>query len=678
LDAVVIGSGYGGAVVAARLAEAGMSVALLERGPRLATGDLRQSDDPRYLKKVVDVVISSSNVAYRTGKVVGGASLPMDGAHFRMPQKSFEARDANGRRYWPEVYSRAALDPYYQRAEAMLQIRQRAWDEVPKAGGLFAKMLAQAGASCERAPMNYAGCLQCGFCAAGCIFDRKKTVLHTYIPLAESHGAVVHAGAKVQRVEPAGTAYRVLYEQGGEAKELSATRVVIAGGGLHTPALLLRSAPQLPGLSAQVGENFNNNGEHGFVGVLPEGFDDLARYRCYQGMENGGVMTFHWFESDGFTLHPGAGTEPSILVARLAATGHAVLPGRAWGLEYKRFAETVYPHRLIAFSSLGLADGHGAVALAGDGSPDVVRRSRAGYDAYLDRLEAIVAEVGRRTGVTIVPAVPHELAGSSSAHLLSSPHGRLEGDRRGGRGLRGVRVREPVLLRRERAAVCTGREPSFDHRRGGRARGGADGGEGMSGDGIDRREFLRRAGLALGALAWRCTPRPEGCELPAFDALPQGDASGLPHLGGAPAGHEGRVIAAFVDTIVPGRHRDPKGAPGGIDVGAPGLFFDPALEAGPLVAVVVELLDLQARDLFEGRNFDALAVAEREEVIEATLKSVASFELAVQFAKLTYFSSPAAGCHLGYPGANPGYRDDPDYSFRKPMSEEITSDGNLP
>src|SRR5688572_29392261 len=108
--AVIVGSGYGGSIVAARLATAGVSTLILERGRRLGPGDLRQSDDPRYIQSIVDVVVASDNVAFRTGKLVGGASIPMDGAHFRTPQKSFEATDTAGKPFWPEPYSRQTLD----------------------------------------------------------------------------------------------------------------------------------------------------------------------------------------------------------------------------------------------------------------------------------------------------------------------------------------------------------------------------------------------------------------------------------------------------------------------------------------------------------------------------------------------------------------------------------------
>jgi choline dehydrogenase-like flavoprotein len=222
-----------------------MGVLVLERGPRREPADLRQSDDPRYLLDVIDLVVTGDNIGYRTGKLVGGASIAMDGAHFRLPQRSFDVA-TDGTRVWPEAYSRVALDPYYDLAEAMLKVRQFPWAEIPKAGGLFAKMLDAAGASCDRARMNYADCLQCGFCAQGCIYNKKVTALQTYIPLAESLGAEFRAGADVGVIEPSGTGYHVRYTRDGEAHEVFGQRVIVACGGLHSPALLWRSSSYLP------------------------------------------------------------------------------------------------------------------------------------------------------------------------------------------------------------------------------------------------------------------------------------------------------------------------------------------------------------------------------------------------------------------------------------------------
>ena len=421
-DVVVIGSGYGGAIPATRLAEAGMSVLLLERGKNRGTGDLTQSDAPVEIQEVIDLVIARNNVAFRTGKLVGGASINMDGAFFRMPQKSFEARDGKGRRYWPDLYSRAALDPYYEKAEAMMKIRQVGWDEVPKTAGLFGMMLDAAGASCELSRMNYHNCLQCGFCSVGCVFDRKMTLRHTYLPLAYAAGATLISEATVSTIEPssASSGYLVSYQRGAASTVVHGTRVIVAGGGIHTSALLLRSKAKLPKLSPHVGKNFNNNGEFAFVGLVPESFAELSSVFCYKGMENGGLMSFHWYDEEGFTLHPGAGLEPTVLTGDFKSATDAALPSRSWGLEYKRFAERVYPHKLIAFSALGLADGHAEIAIDGAGKPDIVTTDRTAFDAYIDRLEEIVTAVGKTSGITLFPSVPRELSGTTSAHLLSA------------------------------------------------------------------------------------------------------------------------------------------------------------------------------------------------------------------------------------------------------------------
>lgn len=420
MDAIVIGSGYGGSIVAARLAEAGLSVTVLERGPRRRTEDLKQSDELGHIQSVVDLVVSSGSLGFRTGSMVGGASVNMDGAHFRVPRKSLELTDATGRRRWPAAYTPESMAPYYDKVERMMSIRQMAWNEIPKAGGMFGKMLALAGASCERARMNYRDCLNCGFCATGCIFEKKNTMLQTYLPLAERKGAVVTPNAQVQRIEEMTGGYRVHYVEAGAAKTLEAKRVVVACGGIHSAALLLRSRAGLTRLSDHVGRNFNNNGEHGYVGILPADFDGIEDYRAWIGMDNGGLMSFHWFESHDVTLHPGAGLEPSLFAAAVSAASHPVLPARSWGLEYKRFVETVYPKRVIAFSVLGLDAGFWRVTTRNDGSADIVAEDRTASDAYLDRVETVMEEISRKSGVTLVPAIARRNYGTTSTHLLSA------------------------------------------------------------------------------------------------------------------------------------------------------------------------------------------------------------------------------------------------------------------
>lgn len=156
------------------------------------------------------------------------------------------------------------------------------------------------------------------------------------------------------------------------------------------------------------------------------------------------------------------------------------------------------------------------------------------------------------------------------------------------------------------------------------------------------------------------------------------DPSALPTLGGAPDTHDGRVIAAFIDTVVPGQHRDPEGKVGGIDVGAPGMFFDPDLPAAPFLPLLVVLLDAASTGAHPDRTFDQLTPAEREQVLTDALAATPLLDFAVQLGKLAFFSSEQAGLTLGYPGPNPGYVNDTNLSFGTAITTELTIDGNYP
>jgi hypothetical protein len=194
----------------------------------------------------------------------------------------------------------------------------------------------------------------------------------------------------------------------------------------------------------------------------------------------------------------------------------------------------------------------------------------------------------------------------------------------------------------------------------------------------NRRDFIRVATAAAGAFAVApilgCASEDAGPEAacdPVFDGVC------LPSLGGAPDTHDGHVIAAFVDTIVPGAHRDPEGKPGGIDVDAPAMFFDEALPAAEFVPLLVVYLDGVSRRDFGGREFVELEYDERDSAVAAALDGFEPAALAVQMAKLAFYSSEGAARYLGYPGPNGGYYDHPDFTFGAVMATEITDDGNL-
>ena len=122
LDAIVVGSGFVGAVAAARLAQAGLRVAILERGRRwprgsfprddtdLKTGWLWQAGGGLFDIRWLDRMLSVQAAGW------GGGSLVYANVFARPSDETF-------RPYWPLSYSRATLDRYFDLAAHMLEVR---------------------------------------------------------------------------------------------------------------------------------------------------------------------------------------------------------------------------------------------------------------------------------------------------------------------------------------------------------------------------------------------------------------------------------------------------------------------------------------------------------------------------------------------------------------------------
>jgi len=380
-DAVVVGSGFGGAITALRLAEAGRRVIVLERGRRLVDRDFEQSHDVRYLASIYSTVTKrDGSVFFRSARVVGGGSLLFAGAMPRAPSEAFAFEDDEGR-LWPEGLDRTAFEPYYRRVEEALGVRQIRWDEVPKTGGAFARMCAEQDIACDRIPFCYEGCRQCGWCSSGCVFGAKTTLLDTYIPEAEALGAVVRAEADVQHVMPLRDGrYRVTYlEPSGRAEQVEGDVVCLAGGALATPAILLRSATDLP--------------DNGDVGIFIELPDHYPSVDCYKGRENTGIMLYHFWQEHRFTFHPGL--HPLALFGAVEVHPEGMRP---FGLDHKRWVEEVFPGRITAGLCMGLVPGEGRVVLSDDGLPRVEFELTDRLREHIATCEAALASIVEPAG----------------------------------------------------------------------------------------------------------------------------------------------------------------------------------------------------------------------------------------------------------------------------------------
>jgi choline dehydrogenase-like flavoprotein len=277
LDAIVIGSGFGGSLAAHALVEAGWSVLLLERGGWVERGAHNWDEDavgpltPHYgTEWAYRVEGESRPPTIASYHCVGGASVFYGGVSLRFRERDFEpipqiAGDSGAR--WPFGY--AELAPYYDEVERLLGVAGEAGSdpiEPPRSGPFpqragelapVSRRLAGAARALGLRPfrlplaINYtatperSACLACGSCDGFACAVSAKNDLATVVlgPLLrrglrlESDTVAVRLPAEGGRVTVVETVHRVT----GERRSFRAPHVFLAAGALATPHLLLAS-----------------------------------------------------------------------------------------------------------------------------------------------------------------------------------------------------------------------------------------------------------------------------------------------------------------------------------------------------------------------------------------------------------------------------------------------------
>ncbi|TMQ21953.1 MAG: GMC family oxidoreductase [Deltaproteobacteria bacterium] len=300
IDVIVIGSGYGAGVCAARLAEAGARVVVLERGREFGAaqrfpdtaqqiGDNVQIDSDLFsrrhrlglynfhINRDLDVLVGCGLGG--TSLINANVAIKPDPRVLMQPMWPKKIREAAERKIRDAVdQEHPSLEAYFERARAVLDPAQ--YPDRPRIPRKLAAMLAQGGERClvnvhfGEDETNSIGvpqrpCNGCGDCITGCNFFAKKTLCFTYLPIAKSYGAKIFVQCDVSHIERASDGrWIVRYQRLSDGDEpvaadrsLTARSVIVGAGVLGTAGILLRSKAQGLAISDELGGRFSGNGD---------------------------------------------------------------------------------------------------------------------------------------------------------------------------------------------------------------------------------------------------------------------------------------------------------------------------------------------------------------------------------------------------------------------------------
>ena len=246
-DVCVVGSGPGGAMVASRLAAAGAKVVVLEEGGYHQKDDFDMQEStafPMLYQDRGNRATADLSISVLQGRAVGGGTVVNWTTSYRTPDDVLGYwRDQEGLALTP-----ALLAPHFEEVERRLGIQKVELEDTNANNRSIYDGCKKLGWQVDTTRRNVRGCLRTGYCGMGCPVDAKQSAALTYLPDAVAHGAEVYARCRVQKIEWSGKRAvaaigRVLHgdRETGRTVRVEPRVMVIAGGALNSPALLLRS-----------------------------------------------------------------------------------------------------------------------------------------------------------------------------------------------------------------------------------------------------------------------------------------------------------------------------------------------------------------------------------------------------------------------------------------------------
>ena len=247
VDAVIIGAGAAGSVMAYELARRGLSVVVLERGSRQDPQSFEHNELemlPRLYKHAGLQTTDDGEVVIAQGSAVGGSTVINNAIWLRADLDrvlaDWSAAGAN--------VPREALVQGYEEIERALHVSPVDPKLANRGAEFFLRGCRELGIPGKYLDNNRAACIACGWCNYGCRYNRKTSMLVTYVPWAEARGAqIVDRCDDVQILRRGSAAVGARCVREGQEMTIEAERVVVCAGAVGSSAVLLQSAISLDG-----------------------------------------------------------------------------------------------------------------------------------------------------------------------------------------------------------------------------------------------------------------------------------------------------------------------------------------------------------------------------------------------------------------------------------------------
>ncbi len=267
-DAIVIGSGASGAVMAYELANKGMKVLVLERGKRYNPAtDFEHNEMQMYAKLYKNCGLQTTknnDVTIAQGQAVGGSTVINNAIWLRANLDEVLPRWQGYGAHIPKD----KIEENYTFLETQLRVKKILPKEANGGSDGFMGACNRLNIPAEYLTHNRHECLGCGWCNYGCKYNRKTSMLVTFIPWAESKGATIQDGVQNLAVTHKNkVANGVSFMVGDTPHLIAADKIIVCAGAIGSSEVLLKSGINPAG---NVGQKFHVLGGCFVNALMPE------------------------------------------------------------------------------------------------------------------------------------------------------------------------------------------------------------------------------------------------------------------------------------------------------------------------------------------------------------------------------------------------------------------------